>query len=174
MLLRCIVALMMLILAGAAQAAGGWQPVSAPRAMGAKWVATVTNAQGHTLRVFRKVARAGYEAFAEVSLGNGQKFGGFMPSYRIDQGKLEDTTIIKIAGDTMGLRWGYVEAERAGWRIWQGTDRVIDANSLLTPWLKGNRLTLRYIDANGKSQITEFSLTGSANAITQAITGPFQ
>lgn len=174
MLLRRIVPLAMLILAGAAQAAGGWQPVSAPRTMGAKWMATVTNSQGHTLRVFRKVARAGYEAFAEVSLGNGQKFGSFMPSYRIDQGRLEDTTIIKIAGDNMGMRWGYVEPERAGWRIWQGTDRVIDAGSALTPWLKGNRLTLRYIDAKGKSQVTEFPLSGSAHAITQALTGPFQ
>lgn len=174
MLLRRIILLVMLVVAGAAQAAGGWQPVSAPRALGAKWMAAVTNAQGHTLRVFRKVGRAGYEAFAEVSLANGQQFGNFMPSYRIDQGKLEDTTIIKIAGDNMGLRWGYVEAERAGWRIWQGTDRVIDANTSLAPWLKGNRLTLRYIDAKGKSQVTEFSLTGSANAITQALTGPFQ
>lgn len=173
MFLRRALALTLLVVASAAQG-GGWQSVDAPRGFGAKWMASVTNAQGHTLRVFRKVGRAGYEAFAEVSLANGQKFGNSMPSYRIDQGKLEDTTIIKIAGDNMGLRWGYVEPERAGWRIWQNTDRVIEADTALSPWMRGSRLTLRFMDADGKSQVTEFSLTGSANAITQAFTGPFQ
>lgn len=173
MLLRCLITLCMLAFTSVAQAQG-WASVDAPRTLGAKWIASVTNAQGHTLRVFRKVSRAGYEAFAEVSLGNGQKFGNMMPSYRIDDGKLEDTTIIKIAGDNMGLQWGYVEPERAGWRIWHDADRVIGANTTLAPWLKGSRLVLRYTDAEGKSQTTAFSLTGSASAITQALTGPFQ
>lgn len=173
MFLPRIITLSVVVFSGLAQA-GQWQSVDAPRTLGAKWMASVTNAQGHTLRVFRKVSRAGYEAFAEVSLANGQKFGNLMPGYRIDQGKLEDTTIIKIAGDNMGLRWGYLEPERVGWRIWQGADRVIDANTTLAPWLKGSRLVLRYTDATGKSHVTEFSLTGSAGAITQALTGPFQ
>lgn len=166
--------LMLILLATAQAKAASWQTVDAPRSMGTKWVASVTNADGHTLRVFRKIARAGYEAFAEVSLSKGEKFGDTMPSYRIDQGKMEDATIIKIAGDNMGLRWGYVEGDRSGWRIWQGTDTLIEDNPALAPWLKGSRITVMYTDSKGKSRKTEFSLSGSSNAISQALTGPFQ
>lgn len=154
--------------------AASWETVTAPRTMGTKWIASNSNQNGDTLRVFRKIAGGGYEAYAELTLGGGQKFGDLLPSYRIDQGRLEDTTILKIAGQNMGARWAYTDGNRAVWRIWQGTDTVIDNNPLLQPWIKGNRVTVQYVDAAGKSRTTEFSLRGSKDAITEAMVGPLQ
>lgn len=167
-LLSCV-----MLLATSVQA-GSWETVTAPRSMGTKWIASNNNSNGDTLQVFRKIAGGGYEAYAELTLGGGQKFGNLMPSYRIDEGRLEDTTILKIAGQNMGARWAYTEGNRAVWRIWQGTDTVIDNNPLLQPWIKGNRVTVLYVDSAGKSRTTEFSLRGSKDAITEAMVGPFQ
>jgi hypothetical protein len=154
--------------------AGSWQTVDAPHSMGTKWIAAVDNENGDSLRVFRKIARAGYEAYAELTLGANQRFGDLMPSYRIDQGPIEDTTVLKIAGQNMGAKWAYTDGNRAVWRIWQGTDTAIEDNPMLRPWIKGNHVAVHYVDATGKSRSAEFSLKGSGQAISEAMTGPFQ
>ncbi len=150
-----------------------WDVKSAPPGIGTKWEATVTNDTGDTLRVWRKIGRSGYEAFAELTLGKG-KFGDTMPVYRIDSMPTEDTTVIKRAGDNLGRDWGKIEENKATWRVWTSTETIIRPNDALAPWIKGNQIYVSYIDDTGSKKKSTFSLSGSATAINTAIKSPFK
>lgn len=141
---------------------------------GSKWIATVNSSSGETLTVWRKIARAGYEAYAELELSGSAKFGDALPKYRIDDGKVEDATVIKRAGDNLGLRWAYIEGNHAVWRIWQSTGTEITPHDNLHPWIKGNQITIEYVDSKKQKKTAKFSLSGSEKAIKMAITGPIQ
>ncbi len=154
--------------------AQSWETVRAPAGSGTKYVAQTKNADGHTLTIKRKIGRAGYEAFAHLTLGKGQKFGKEMPVFQIDSAPPEDTRFITIAGENLGQRWGYIAGNEAAWRIWTSPELELGANDTLVPWRMGNTVKISYVDDKGKAQKTEFSLTGSSAAIGDAVTGPFK
>lgn len=151
-----------------------WETANAPAGSGTKYLAQITNADGHTLTVKRKIGRAGYEAFALLTLGKGQKFGKEMPVFQIDEARPEDTRFITVAGENLGQRWGYVEGNEAGWRIWTSPIMELGAEDSLAAWRFGNSVKVSYIDDKGKEHKAEFTLTGSNAAISDAVTGPFK
>lgn len=154
--------------------AQSWQSVRAPAGAGTKYIATTKNSDGHTLSISRKIGRSGYEAFAVLKLGNGGKFGPEMPSFQIDNGKIEDARVITLAGENLGQTWGYLKDNEAGWRIWTSPVMELRRGDDLSPWRGGNDVIIRFVDDKGKSHKTTFSLSGSNTAITDAITGPFK
>jgi len=151
-----------------------WTFSDASSIPGSKWVATVTNSNGETLTIWRKIARAGYEAYAELKLSGSNKFGKSLPKYKIDNGKMEDATYIKRAGDNLGHRWAFIEGNRAVWRIWQSTDTTITPQDDLHPWITGNKISIGYVSSKEQKNTASFSLTGSGKAIKMAIAGPIQ
>lgn len=154
--------------------AQSWQSVTAPPGSGTKYLARIKNADGHSLTIKRKIGRAGYEAFAELSLGKGLKFGKEMPVFQIDSGRPEDTRIITLAGENLGQRWGYVEGNTAGWRVWTSPVMELRNEDSLAPWRMGSAVTVSFVDSAGKAHKAEFSLSGSNAAISDAVTGPFK
>jgi len=166
--------LLFIILFSSAALAEQWTFSDKTSTPGSKWTATVTSSSGETLTVWRKIARAGYEAYAELELSGGAKFSDTLPKYRIDAGKVEDAMVIKRAGDNLGLRWAYIEGNHAVWRIWQSTDTEITPHDNLHPWIKGNQITIEYIDSKKQKKTAKFSLSGSGKAIKMAISGPIQ
>ncbi len=151
-----------------------WIVKEAPPGLGAKWIAEVKNTSGDTLRVYRKIGRSGYEAFAELTLAEGKQFSNQMPLYQIDNGKLEDSAVIKRAGDVLNRNWATLKSNQASWRIWTSTDKTISPSSELTPWLKGNNLIIKYTTSSKQKEKTAFSLKGSSKSIKMAISGAFQ
>lgn len=155
-------------------AAEPWQLKEAPAGTAAKWVAEVKNAQGDTLRVYRKIGRSGYEAFAEFTLASGKKFSKVMPLYQIDNGKVEDTAVAKRLGETLNQPLADIKSNQANWRIWTSPTPQIDTDSELMPWIRGNNLLIKYKTPKDKEKNSTFSLKGSGKAIKTAITGAYQ
>ena len=166
--------LLCILVFSATPAAAQWQSVEAPRGLGTKWLAKANNADGHELIIWRKIGRSGYEAYVQLTLGKGEKFHDEMPTFQIDNGKIEDTLVIKLAGENLGQRWGFIEGNKATWRIWTATTPVIATNDDLAPWIKGNRVKISYLNDKNQAKKAMFSLKGSGKAIKTAITGPFQ
>jgi len=172
---NCLVVLSLVILfSNHAIAKDVWELKEAPSGIGAKWIAEIKNAEGDTLKVYRKIGRSGYEAFAELTLASGKKFNDQMPFYQIDNGKIEDTTVIKRAGDVLNRKWASLKSNQANWRIWTSTDKTIQPTSELAPWMKGNNLIIKYTDQKNQTKKTTFSLSGSSKSIKTAISGAFQ
>ncbi len=167
-------ALVLFFINGHAVAKDAWTLKEAPSGLGAKWIAEVKNASGDTLRVYRKIGRSGYEAFAELTLAAGKQFDDQMPLYQIDNGKLEDSAVIKRAGDVLNRKWASLKSNQANWRIWASTDKTISPSSELTPWLKGNKLIVQYTTPDKQKENAVFSLKGSSKSIKMAIGGAFQ
>lgn len=151
-----------------------WEIKDAPSGLGAKWVAEVKNPSGDTLKVYRKIGRSGFEAFAELTLSSGQKFSDQMPLYQIDNGKVEDTMVIKRAGETLNRQWANIQSNQANWRIWTSTNTKIDGDSELMPWIRGNNVLIKYKNSQNKEKTSTFSLKGSGKAIKAAVSGEFQ
>ncbi len=152
--------------------AESWQVVRAAPNTGTKWVATVKNSAGDRLSIWRKINGFNYEAYAKLELAK-HEFDDTMPLYRIDNGPVEDTLVIKLAGQNLDLEWGHVSGRVAQWRVWSSTEPELRKDDSLRPWLTGRKITITYTDASGKRRKTSFSLKGSAKAIKKAITGPF-
>lgn len=172
---KCLITFgLSLLMSTTAAAEERWTLKEAPSGLGAKWVAEVKNPKGDTLKVYRKIGRSGYEAFAEITLASGKKFSEQMPLYQIDNGKLEDTAVIKRAGDVLNRQWADIKSNQANWRIWTSTHTAIEANSDLTPWIRGNNLLIKYKNAQNQEQKSTFTLRGSGKAIKTAISGEFQ
>lgn len=151
-----------------------WRVVPAPKGSGTKWFAEIKTQAGHKLILKRKIARAGYEVFAELHLPKGQQFAGSMPKVQIDKDRVEDTSVIKLAGDNLGLRWGFIEDNVAVWRIWQAPRMELTAGDALEAWREGTRLQIQYATKTSRSHRADFSLNGSDQAITQVVSGPFK
>ncbi len=169
-----IAALIFIILISSSAFAEQWTFSDKTSTPGSKWIATVSNTNGETLNVWRKIARAGYEAYAEFNLSGNAKFSDKLPKYQIDNGKLEDANVIKRAGDNLGRRWAFIESGQAVWRIWQSTDTQLTSQDALNPWITGNQITIKYIDSKQQKKTAKFSLAGSGTAINMAIAGPIQ
>lgn len=151
-----------------------WRVVPAAKGSGTKWLAEVKTQAGHKLILRRKIARAGYEVFAELHLPKGQQFADSMPKVQIDNDPIDDTAVTKLAGDNLGLRWGFIESNVAVWRVWQAPRMELTAGDALEPWREGTRLQIRYATKTSRNHSAEFSLNGSDRAITQVVSGPFQ
>lgn len=151
-----------------------WRVIPAPKGGGTKWLGEVKTHAGHTLILRRKIARAGYEVFAELHLPKGEKFADRMPKVQIDTQSVEDTAVIKLAGDNLNLRWGFIENNVATWRVWQSPRTELTADDALAPWREGTRLRIRYATQDNRSRSADFTLSGSSHAIEEVVAGPFQ
>lgn len=151
-----------------------WHVVPAPKGSGAKWFAEVKTHAGHKLILRRKIARAGYEVFAELHLPKGEKFADRMPKVQVDTMAVDDTAFIKLAGDNLNMRWGFIENNVATWRVWQSPRTELTADDALAPWREGTRLKIHYSTHDKRKRNAEFTLSGSSQAIEDVVSGPFQ
>ena len=124
--------------------------------------------EGHRLYLWSRHGSGRHQVIAELHLAEGTAFAGLMPVYRIDDGPLYDTDLIRRAGDARGSLWGHVAEQVAFWLVWASTEDVVRPGDPLDAWLNGRRLQVSYRAADGTERTIDFSLEGSADPILAA------
>lgn len=167
---RLAAALLAVLLAFPAVAAANdaWRVTQAPSDDPNLKAAAVTNADGHTVYLWRLEDETGSHVFCEMHLVEGMGFGDRMPSYRIDDAAAVDTETIRAAGDAQNALWGHVGETVAFWLVSTLPGRVAASDPGLIPWLSGSELQISFRSADGSERTTRFSLSGSAEAIRTA------
>lgn len=130
--------------------------------------ALTTNADGQTLFIWAKHLEDRSLIFAELHLGEGDEFAGRMPSYRIDDGELVDTELVRREGEKQGSLWGFVAGRACFWLIWSSNQATVDASDHLAKWMVGKSLHITYLDADGSQKTADFELGGAEGPIEQA------
>jgi len=130
--------------------------------------ATTTNADGETLYIWAKHLEDRSLIFAELHLSEGDEFAGRMPSYRIDDGPLIDTEMVRREGEKQGSLWGFVAGRASFWLLWSSNSPTVDATDHLAKWMEGKALRVTYQDSDGSQRIATFDLDGARSAIETA------
>lgn len=160
-------ALVFFVCSSIGAAAEGWNVVAAPAGFGARWMAQVTNEQGHVLRVWRRIDRTKYKAMAQLVLGGGLKFGKDLPVHSIDEGPRRPL-------ENWGEQTAVVDGGVLTWQLWASTTAELGPQDAPRAWMNGNQLVFVVRDATGKEHQLPFRLTGSNVALERVITGTYQ
>jgi len=148
--------------------ADGWTVGPAPGGETDGKAAVTTNPDGQMLFVWAKHLEDRSLIFAELHLGEGDEFAGRMPSYRIDNGELVDTELVRREGEKQGSLWGFVAGRACFWLIWSSNQATVDSGDHLAKWMVGKNLHVTYLDADGSQKTADFDLGGAEGPIEQA------
>jgi hypothetical protein len=149
-------------------AAAEWAVRPAPAEDGGLPAAAITNADGHTLYLWPRNGPNIYQIFAEIHLGGASGFADAMPRYRIDDGDVVDTDLVRQAGEKESALWGHVGDKVAFWRAWSSDEAVIRTTDPFHAWLTGKTLHVTYKAADGATNTTSFPLDGLNEAVAAA------
>jgi hypothetical protein len=130
--------------------------------------AETTNGDGDQLFIWAKHLEDRSLIFAELQLRDGDRFGGRMPAYRIDDGKPIDTELIRRKGEKQGSLWGFVAGPSCFWLIWSSNHQTVEPGDHLAQWMNGTSVKVNYQGTDGRQRSTRFSLDGAREAIEQA------
>lgn len=146
----------------------GWEIVAAPDdSYRSRWIAEVKNADGDTLRLYRRIQRINFQAFAEVNLAGGKKFGKTLPNLSIDGN--DPRPIERPEENTSTLK-----PDQVTWRVWASTTPELLPQDALTPWINGREITFSFSDDKGKDRAVSFTLSGSGDAIRRIVSGTYK
>lgn len=157
-----ICAVVLGLMSFSAFAAEKWQIVEAPEGSGANWMASISNAQGDQLGIWRKIVRIQFEAIGELVLKGGKLPKNAAIEYSIDGGQSVGLDVIEQKGN------------RIVWRVWSSTTNEIFDQDALWFMARGNEITFTWKDASEKAHKHTMSLSGSAKALERIIAGSFQ
>lgn len=146
----------------------GWDVVAAPdESYRSRWVAEVKNAEGHTLRIYRRIQHINFQAFAEITLAGGKRFGSVLPLLSIDGS--EPRPIERPEEKTATIK-----SNQVSWRVWASTTAELLPTDALTPWIHGSEIAFSFPDDNGRQQTVRFALSGSGDAIRRIVSGTYK
>ena len=148
---------LLLMLAIPALAAEKWQIVEAPEGAGAKWMANVSNAQGDTFNIWRKIVRIKFEAIGELTLNGPKLPKNVSVNYQVDGGQPVRLEVIEQKGN------------RLLWRVWSSTTNEISQDDALWYMARGNQIVFSWKDTNGTVHQHLFSLSGSGKALERIV-----
>lgn len=138
-------------------AAEEWQIVEASEGAGAKWMSNVSNAQGDTFNIWRKIVRIKFEAIGELTLKGAKLPKNGKINYQVDGGQLVRLDVIEQKGN------------RILWRVWSSTTNEISQDDALWYMARGNKIVFSWKDTNGTTHQHPFSLSGSAKALERIV-----
>lgn len=160
-------ALFALILAVQGAQAQGWSVEPAPDDLAVRWVATVTNEDGHRLTLWRTIKRIKFQAMMRLELQGQTPAQDPLPELAID-----DTDFRPI--ENWGTETVSFNGNRVTWLLWSATYPEIGPDDSLQAWMRGSQVTVRYHTGKGTRDQATFSLAGSANAIQRIVTGTYK
>lgn len=156
---RFIMLTLSLLLIHGSAWAGSWYVGSAPPSSGARSAAVVVNDEGNKLHVLAKPGPGGIQVIAGFELGNGDRFGRVLPSYKIDN----------LPVVYMSSRSGkFVNDHLVLCRVYTSFNRVVGPRDPLYFWIRGLRISFKYVNQSGVEKVTYFSLKNSARSILAA------
>lgn len=165
--------LLFLLLAAATNAwsQSTWQVVTETDSMTDKVrkSATVVNAVGHKLSVYRGPNNAAWVLFAlsdsSLDIMSGQR----APMYRIDKREPDDLESSRqLSARNLGVRIYAWEPKWVNFVIWHGKEDE-GRSAKLKALMSGQSVVFRYTLATGGSKETTFSLDGAGPAIAEAL-----
>ncbi len=148
--------------------ASAWQVVPAPTDGPPFPAASVVSADGYRLYLWSRSDERGRQVFAELHAPAGTNFAGRMPVWRIDHEPAIDSDEIRLAGEALGLLWGFSSERVAIWMIWLGKGDIPAADPA-HDWFHGEMLAITIGLASGEERTIEFPLTGARDAIEEAV-----
>ncbi len=146
----------------------GWDVVAAPdESYRSRWVAEVKSVDGHTLRIYRRIQHINFQAFAEITLAGGKRFGSALPLLSIDGS--EPRPIERPEEKTATIK-----SNKVSWRVWASTTAELLPTDALTPWINGSEIGFSFADDKGRQQTARFTLSGSGDAIRRIVSGTYK
>jgi hypothetical protein len=145
-----------------------WSVGNAPGGDASAKAATTTNTDGEALYIWAKHLEDRSLIFAELHLSEGDEFAGRMPIYRIDDGPIIDTEMVRREGEKQGSLWGFVAGRASFWLLWSSNQPTVDPSDHLAKWMEGKALRITYQDSDGSQKIAAFDLEGAGKAIETA------
>lgn len=146
----------------------GWDVVAAPDdTYRSRWLAEVKNADGHVLRIWRRIQRINFQAFAEITLASGKRFGSTLPYVSFDG---SDPRPIERAEENTAT----LKPNQVSWRVWASTTAELLPEDALTPWTTGREISFSFADDKGRDQSVTFALSGSSDAICRIVSGTYK
>ena len=152
----------LVLLSFPAYSAQKWEIVEAPEGSGAQWMASVSNKQGDTLGIWRKIVRIKFEAIGELVLSGAKLPKNAEIEYSIDGGQAVGLDVIEQKGNLII------------WRVWSSTTNEIFDNDSLWYMARGNEMTVSWKDEGGNIHKHALTLSGSAKALERIISGSYR